>query len=157
MLDYLNYTLNKTTENVINSLTNTLRNDSTNYFSRLDNILKENDFSYEYMERDMIEEMFNYLDNKLENKSLYRVDSEIINGFCTIYEIRKDKNKFPNSQIENYKILASELPKGACKNTLLVKENGKFVIDEGANKVVENKLIKIVENLIKSRNENLKK
>lgn len=127
------------------------RNDNTNYFSRLENIIKENKLPADFlenMEKDMIMEMFNYLDEKLQNKSLYKVDSEIINGFCVICEIRKEKDKVPSTQIEKYKILASELPKGACQNALLVKENGKFIIEKEASRIVENELIEKVKNLI---------
>ena len=128
------------------------RNDSTNYFSKLESVIKNNKLAtdfFDYMDRDMLTEMFNYLDKNVENKSLYKVDSEIINGFCVICEIKKDKDKVPSTQIEKYKILASELPEGACQNTLLVKENGKFIIEKEANKIVENRLIKIAENYIK--------
>ncbi len=133
------------------------RNDNTNYFSRLEIVIKENKLPADFlenMEKDMLMEMFNYLDKNLENKSLYKVESEIINGFCVICEIRKEKDKVPSAQIEKYKILASELPEEACKNTLLIKENGKFVIDKEASEFVENKLIEKVENYIKNSENN---
>ena len=67
---------------------------------------------------------------------------------CHLWD-KKEKNKVPSAQIEKYKILASELPEGAYQNTLLVKENGRFIIDKEANRIVENRLVEIVENYIK--------
>lgn len=166
IFDYLNDALDKGFDNIKNSLENTLdelkelfdnkNNDNltkenTNFnqgniyqFSKLDNIIKANQYHSSFWENaydKIYSEFMEYAEKTFPEKgSLYMVEVYRKEDTCCVYEY-KGKDSYGMDLLEIHEVAISKLPEGTLQNTMIRKVNGKFVIDETANKFIGDKVV----------------
>lgn len=115
-------------------------------FKELEKLIKTNQYHSEFWKDTygkIYSEFMKYAKSTYSEKgSLYMVHEYGQNGILSVYEYKNYGKGYYGMDLPiTHEVSISELPEGTLQNTMLRKVNGKFVIDEEANKIVSDKLV----------------